>query len=77
MTLRPLSAAFSEDPPLPALLLDETPDDKATLVLPPRTFNPGRRVALARRGTRAPLPADAARCSAAPTSSASRSKTIA
>ena len=42
MTLLPLSAASSEDPPLPALRLDETPDDKASLVLPPRTFNPSR-----------------------------------
>lgn len=42
MTLLPLSAASSEDPPLPALRLDETPDDKPCLVLPPRTFNPSR-----------------------------------
>ncbi len=42
MTLLPLSAASSDDPPLPALRLDETPDDKPTLVLPPRTFNPSR-----------------------------------
>jgi hypothetical protein len=42
MSLLPLSAASSEDPPLPALLLDETPDDKACVVLPPRTFNPSR-----------------------------------
>ena len=42
MTLLPLSAASAEDSPLPALLLDETPDDKACLVLPPRTFNPSR-----------------------------------
>ncbi len=41
-SLMPLSAATSGDPPLPALLLDETPDDKASLVLPPRTFNPSR-----------------------------------
>ena len=27
---------------MPALLLAETPDDKPTLILPPRTFNPGR-----------------------------------
>ena len=32
----------SEDPPLPALLLAETPDDKPSLILPPRTFNPSR-----------------------------------
>jgi len=42
MTLLPISAASSDDPPLPALLFDETPNDKATLVLPPRTFNPSR-----------------------------------
>jgi hypothetical protein len=42
MTLLPLSTAGTEDSPLPALLLDETPDDKACLVLPPRTFNPSR-----------------------------------
>jgi hypothetical protein len=42
MTLLPLSTAGAEDSPLPALLLDETPDDKACLVLPPRTFNPSR-----------------------------------
>jgi hypothetical protein len=42
IALRPLSAAGSEDAPLPALVLDETSDDKASLVLPPRTFNPSR-----------------------------------
>jgi hypothetical protein len=41
-SLLPLSAASSDDPPLPALRLDETPDDKPCLVLPPRTFNPSR-----------------------------------
>jgi len=42
MSLLPLSAASSEDPPLPALLQDETPQDKACLLLPARTFNPSR-----------------------------------
>ena len=42
LTLLPLSTASAEDSPAPALLLDETPDDKAFLVLPPRTFNPSR-----------------------------------
>ena len=42
MTLLPLSAAGTDDLPLPALLLGETPDDKACLLLPPRTFNPSR-----------------------------------
>jgi hypothetical protein len=41
-TLRPLSAAGTEDSLVPALILAETPDDKACLVLPPRTFNPSR-----------------------------------
>ena len=42
MSLLPLSAASSDEPPVPALRLDETPDDKACLVLPPRTFHPSR-----------------------------------
>lgn len=42
VSLLPLSAAGSQDTPLPALVLAETPDDKACLVLPPRTFNPSR-----------------------------------
>jgi hypothetical protein len=42
VSVRPLLTALSEDPPLPALLLAETPEDKASLCLPPRTFSPGR-----------------------------------
>ena len=42
MTLLPLSAAGSNDPPLAAMRLDDSPDDKPSLVLPPRTFNPSR-----------------------------------
>jgi hypothetical protein len=42
IALRPLSSAGSDDALLPVLLLDETSDDKASLVLPPRTFNPSR-----------------------------------
>ena len=42
IAVRPLSTAVAEDPPVPALLLAETPEDKASLILPPRTFNPGR-----------------------------------
>ena len=42
IALRPQSSAFAEDPPLPALLLLETPEDKAALILPPRTFSPSR-----------------------------------
>jgi hypothetical protein len=41
IALRPQSPAVDE-PALPALLLAETPDDKACLVLPPRTFSPSR-----------------------------------
>ena len=37
-----LSAAGTDDALLPALLLDETSDDKGSIVLPPRTFNPSR-----------------------------------
>ncbi|MEP7184162.1 MAG: hypothetical protein ABI886_18445 [Betaproteobacteria bacterium] len=42
IAVRPLSNMVSEDPPLPSLLLAETPEDKPCLVLPPRTFNPSR-----------------------------------
>jgi cyclic-di-GMP-binding protein len=42
LALRPASGTVAEVPPMPALLLAETPDDKPCLVLPPRTFNPGR-----------------------------------
>lgn len=40
--VRPLSTAVAEDPPVPALMLEETPEDKASLIVPPRTFNPSR-----------------------------------
>jgi hypothetical protein len=42
LSLRPQAVAPAEEPPLPALLMPETPSDKACLILPPRTFNPGR-----------------------------------
>jgi hypothetical protein len=42
IAVRPLSNAYSEDPPLPVLLLGETPDDPPSLVVPPRTFSAGR-----------------------------------
>jgi hypothetical protein len=42
IALRPLSALGSEDSLLPGLVLPEMPDDKASLLLPPRTFNPSR-----------------------------------
>jgi len=40
--VRPLTTAVTEDPPLPALMMGETPDDKPSLILPPRSFNPSR-----------------------------------
>ena len=42
LSVRPLTTAVSEDPPLPAVMLAESPDDKASLILPPRSFNPSR-----------------------------------
>jgi hypothetical protein len=43
LTARPVSTALSEEhPPLPALLLSETPDDSACLILPSRSFSPSR-----------------------------------
>ena len=42
LAVRPLTHAFSEDPPLPLIHLGETPEDKPSLVVPPRTFSPGR-----------------------------------
>ncbi|MEP7208199.1 MAG: hypothetical protein ABI920_14775 [Casimicrobiaceae bacterium] len=38
----PVTTAMGEDPPVPCLLLGEMPDDKPSLILPPRTFHPGR-----------------------------------
>lgn len=42
LALRPLASTTTGENPLPALLLAETPEDKACLVLPPRSFNPSR-----------------------------------
>jgi hypothetical protein len=42
--VRPMSSAFSEDPPIPVLELAESPDEPASLVVPPRTFSPGRQL---------------------------------
>ena len=73
IAVRPFSTAVTEDPPVPALLLAETPDDKACLILPPRTFNPSR---VLRSLDSGPSAATGSRgsFSAAPISSASRSK---
>ena len=46
MAVRPLSHAFSEDPPMPVVLLSETPEEKASAIVPPRTFSPGAAAAL-------------------------------
>jgi len=40
--MRPFTTAFSEDPPVPSIVLGETQEEAASLVLPPRTFSPGR-----------------------------------
>lgn len=42
LSLQPLSAAGSEEAPLPALILAVALEDQACLVLPPRSFNPSR-----------------------------------
>jgi hypothetical protein len=40
--MRPATTAFNEEPPMPALMLAETPEEPATLVLGPRVFTAGR-----------------------------------
>jgi hypothetical protein len=40
LTARPASKALSDEPPLPALLLSETPDDRPCLIVASRTFHP-------------------------------------
>jgi len=42
LAARPMASAYSEDPPLPVLELVESPEEPASLVIPPRTFAPGR-----------------------------------
>jgi hypothetical protein len=42
VALRPLSSAFNEEPPMPGILLSETPEERASMILPPRAFNAGR-----------------------------------
>ena len=59
MTLLPLSAASSDDPPLPALRLDETPDDKPTPRAAAANVQSEPGAALARRRSRSAVPADA------------------
>jgi len=42
IAVRPTSIAFAEELPLPALMLGATEQEAVTLIVPPRTFNPGR-----------------------------------
>ncbi len=42
LAVRPTSIAFAEELPLPALMLGASEAEGASLVVPPRTFNPGR-----------------------------------
>ncbi len=42
VAVRPMSIAFSEELPLPVLLLAAAEGEVASLIVPPRTFNPGR-----------------------------------
>jgi hypothetical protein len=42
LAVRPASLVTSEEPPIPAILIGETPDEPPSLILPPRTFNPNR-----------------------------------
>lgn len=44
IAVRSLQSAFSEDPPMPLIELAESPDEPASLVVPPRTFTPGRQL---------------------------------
>ncbi len=39
---RPISIAFAEELPLPVVMLGATDGEPATLIVPPRSFNPGR-----------------------------------
>ena len=42
VAMRTVSTLFNEEPPTPALLLSDAPDEPATLVVGPRTFTAGR-----------------------------------
>ena len=39
---RSLLSAYSEDPPMPLIELVESPEEPASLLVPPRTYSPGR-----------------------------------
>jgi len=42
MAVRALTTMLVEEPPAPALMLSATPDEKACIIMPPRTFSAGR-----------------------------------
>ena len=42
IALRPLTTVLVEETPFPAVILGATPDEKACLIVPPRTFAAGR-----------------------------------
>jgi hypothetical protein len=42
IAVRPMASAYSEDPPLPLLELAESPEEPASVIVPSRTFAPGR-----------------------------------
>ena len=42
VAVRALTTMLVEEPPIPTLVLSATPDDKACMIVPPRTFNVGR-----------------------------------
>ena len=42
LTMRPVSTSMAEEPPLPAILLAESPEDRPSLIMQPRAFTPGR-----------------------------------
>ena len=44
MAVRSLQSAFSEDPPMPLVELVECPEEPASLIVPSRTFVPGRQL---------------------------------
>jgi hypothetical protein len=42
IAMRPLTTVLVEETPFPVVMLGATPDEKACLVVPPRTFSAGR-----------------------------------
>jgi len=42
IALRPMTAVLTEEIPFPAVILGATPEEKACLIVPPRTFSAGR-----------------------------------